>query len=186
MTQELLKQLAELIGGGAVLPLVVSLVTKSHWSAKVKQAVLIGFSALVAVLAYLGANGWQFTSATDVLAAFLVVFAAAQTAYHAVWKQSGITKSVSKLTDSKAKQPVPAPAADGAVTASDVAHDDSDIAPVVAEDTDAEPRRAAVAPVAPVVVPAVAVDGDEPQTPTHAVLASVPVAVRVPVGPLIG
>ena len=182
-TQELLKQLAELIGGGAVLPLVVSLVTRSHWSVKVKQAVLIGFSALVAVLAYLGSNGWHFASATDVLAAFLVVFAAAQTAYHAVWKQSGITKSVSKLTDGKpAKQPVPAGEGDAEVIASDVAHDDSDIAPVVADEA-AEPRRAAVAPVP---VPAVALDGDEPQTATQAVLASVPVAVRVPVGPLIG
>jgi hypothetical protein len=91
--------LAPLVAGGALVPFVVSLITQSHWSAKVRQVLMIAVSAIVATILYLNDNGWYFTSAADVLAAVIAVVTAAQTTYHGLWKKSGLTDAVSKLTD---------------------------------------------------------------------------------------
>lgn len=141
MSQTLIAQLSTLISGGALLPLLISLLTRSHWDVKIKQAILIGFSAIGAILAYLATHGWSFThSPQDALAAFLVVFAAGQAAYHTVWKQSGLSDAVSNLTDGGSSD-------DGTAVAIDPPTNLPTVTPVPTAPV-ATPAQAAPAPVA--------------------------------------
>jgi len=180
--------LAPYAAGGAVVPFLVSLITESRASVKAKQVLMIALSAAVAVVLYLNDNGWQIHSASDALAAVIMVVTSAQSAYHGLWKRSGLTDAVSKLTDrttATAKDVLsPAVIPAGVVPAlpEDNGGVDADEAvPAVA------PRRAALpVPVAPAPEPVVAPVA--PAAPSAEVSeAAVTVAAkRLPDGPYFG
>lgn len=88
---------------GLVIPYFVAFVTKSHWSAKIKQPVMIASSIALAVLTYLGTQGWNVHSWTDLFAAITACVIGAQAAYHKLWGKSDLVAAASRLTDGKPK-----------------------------------------------------------------------------------
>ena len=76
---------------GTVLPLVISLIVRSRWSARTK-------SVWAAGVCFVGAAAvcWQAGAleAMDVFGAFVVVLTVTKALYEAVWKPTGIAPAI--------------------------------------------------------------------------------------------
>lgn len=109
---ELLRQAAWYIGtGGALVPLIVAFVNSEHWPKQIKQIVMFIVALIVASVTYFAQNGWDFTNYAGMIAALTGVITAAQTSYKLLWKQGGITDSITmkvtaaRSTNTKAMVP---------------------------------------------------------------------------------
>lgn len=95
---QFLLQLGILLTSGSVLPLVVSLVTQSHWPSWIKQTIQVGLSIIVGVVGYVVQNDWHFTSVNELLLSVLAVVTASQIAYRGLWSK-GVAPALSSTTD---------------------------------------------------------------------------------------
>lgn len=80
---------------GALMPLIIAVVTQAHWSPRVKAAVALGVCVVAAASteALQGSTDWR-----DWRSAVVVTFGAALAFYHAWWKPSGIAAAVEQVT----------------------------------------------------------------------------------------
>lgn len=95
---EFLQQLGILLSAGSLTPLLVSVVTQSHWPDWVKQIVQVVLAIIVGVLTYLAQNGWEVHTGGDLALAIVAVVTACQIAYRGLWKK-GVAPKLSEKTD---------------------------------------------------------------------------------------
>lgn len=85
---------------GTVLPLVISLIVRSRWSARTKSVVAAGvcFAGAAAVC-------WQagVVEPTDILGAFVVVLTVTKALYDGFWRPTGIAPAIERATDVRAR-----------------------------------------------------------------------------------
>lgn len=80
---------------GVISPLGIAVVQQTYWSKAVKQAVLVVVSLVLGVVT-VAASG-QFNPG-DLVTTFVLVLVAAQVAYKAAWKPSGVTAKIESAT----------------------------------------------------------------------------------------
>lgn len=124
---------------GVVVPLLVSVVNQPSFGPRTKHVAAVVVSAL-AGLATVGASGQLDT--TDLVTTITLVYVASQTAYHQLWKRTGITDAVETATNLT-------PLADPAADSTGDSTVDSPAAPVPGS----EPDLAVVAQAGPDAVP---------------------------------
>jgi general stress protein CsbA len=92
-----LAQLSVLVG--ALLPFLISVLTQVKWSANVKAVIAFAIAIVASALTtWVSGNFDLHNWATSLIAVYL----AAQVLYRNLWKPTGATGLVSKLTDTKA------------------------------------------------------------------------------------
>lgn len=91
--------LIAIIGGaGAIVPLVVALIQRTHWSSKAKGTCAIAVSIVGGLAAYVKLNGLPDWSNTGAVVGFVLgVGFAGQVAYKAFWKPTTITDALERL-----------------------------------------------------------------------------------------
>lgn len=92
---DLIQQLFYILGeGGIGVPLLVAFITAAHWPKPAKQAAMYAVAGVVGAITYLVQNQWQVNNSQALGLMVIGMIAAAQVAYHGLWKQGGITDSI--------------------------------------------------------------------------------------------
>ncbi|MFG2986268.1 hypothetical protein ACGFYQ_34290 [Streptomyces sp. NPDC048258] len=90
---------------GAILPLLIAVVQRPHWSVKAKKTVASVSALLVGLVTVATAGGWeQFQHGKLTLATIIAVLAASQTSYDLLWKPSTLAPVIEAVTTPKRPQ----------------------------------------------------------------------------------
>lgn len=106
--------IAIILAVGLLLPLLTSIVQQPRWSKRTRTILSVAVSIVAGVVTYVTANGLHLVpDQPSTIVVFIVgVILASATAYKTVWKPSGVSPAVERVT-SKPLAPSPSPEANG-------------------------------------------------------------------------